>query len=253
MINLNFFLVSYDRLDDRAIEALDDDEIKNIKCYAVQKSVPKKISNRVDTINEWELNWNDYTYQQNQYYEYGTIVHLLNNPELINDLTHIGILHYDALFNKNSVNDIISKLNLEPNTIFYQRIRHKDVLYLSQYELVNICKFMNEKMNLSIRAEDIWNNGWISEALSVTPKEVFVKFGNFIIDNRTEIEDILLKNRWGIMNNINHRICGIIERMWGIYLKSYGLPLLKMNIEHDWDSYVHKHQTEENWIKKIKV
>jgi hypothetical protein len=24
---------------------------------------------------------------------------------------------------------------------------------------------------------------------------------------------------------------------------------VKMNIEHDWDSYIHKHQTEDNWIK----
>ena len=250
MINLNFFLVSYDRLDDKVIEALDDNEVKNIKFYAVQKNVPKKISNRIDTINEWDLKWNDYSYQQKQYYEYGTIVHLINNPDLIEDLTHIGILHYDALFNKNSVNDIISRLNLDPNIIFYQRIRYNNELYLTQYELINICQFMNEKMNLNINAEKIWNNGWISEALSVTPKAVFIKFGNFIIDNRTEIEDILLKNRWGIMNNINHRICGIIERMWGIYLISYGMSLVKMNIEHDWDSYVHKHQTEENWIKK---
>jgi hypothetical protein len=250
MVKLNFFLVSYDRLDDRAISALDDSEVKNVKCYAVRKSVPKKISNRVDVINEWELPWNDYSYQQKQYYEYGTIVHLVNNPKLIEDLTHIGILHYDALFNKDSVNDIISKLNLYPDTIFYQRIRYNNELYLNQYEVVNICQFMNEKMNLNINAEEIWNNGWISEALSVTPKEIFIKFGKFLIDNRTEIEDILIKNRWGIMNNINHRVCGIIERMWGIYLISLNLPKEKMNVEHDWDSYIHKHQTEENWIKK---
>src|ERR1035437_8893672 len=130
MINVNFFLVSYDRLDDKVVQSLDDKEVECIKCYAVQKSVPKKISNRVDVINEWELKWNDYSFQQKQYYEYGTIIHLINNPELIENLTHIGLLHYDALFNKNSVNDIISKLNLNTNSIFYQRIRYNNELYL---------------------------------------------------------------------------------------------------------------------------
>lgn len=250
MTKINFFLVSYDRLDDRSIESLDDDEVKNVKCYTVQKKVPKKISNRVDVINEWELDWNDYSFQNKQYYEYGTIVHLVNNPDLIEELTHIGILHYDVLFNKNSVNDIISKLNLCPGVIFYQRIRYNNDLYLNQYELINICQFMNDKMNLNIDAEEIWNNGWISESLSVTPKEVFVKFGNFLLDNKTEIEDILIKNKWGIMNNIDHRVCGIIERMWGIYLISSNFPKERMNVEHDWNSYIHKHQTEENWIKK---
>jgi hypothetical protein len=250
-MKLNFFLVSYDRLDDKVINNLSDSEVDTVKCYAVQKSVPKKITPRVEVINEWELDWNDYSYQSKQYYEYGTIIHLINNPHLIENLTHIGLLHYDVLFNENSVNDILESISNNPNQIFYQRIRYINDLYLSRYHLVEICNFMNEKLEMNISADNIWDNGWISEALSVTPVDVFKKFGNFILDNRNEIEDILLKNRWGIMDHINHRICGIIERMWGIYLISYGLTLTKMNIEHDWDSYVHKHQTEENWIKSI--
>lgn len=250
MVKLNFFLVSYDRLDDRAISALDDNEVKNVKCYAVQKSVPKKISNRVDVINEWELPWNDYSFQSKQYYEYGTIVHLVKNPEILDGLTHVGLLHYDALFNPNSINDLLLKLDENPNKIFYQRIRGINDLYLTKFEVDNISQFMSERLNMTIDPNNIWENGWISEALSVTPVDVFKKFGNFIIDHQSEIEDILLSNRWGIMNHINHRVCGIIERMWGFYLVSLGRPLEKMNVEHDWDSYIHKHQTEENWIKK---
>jgi len=250
MVKLNFFLVSYDRLDDRAISALDDNEVKNVKCYAVQKSVPKKISKRVDTINEWELPWNDYSFQSKQYYEYGAIVHLVNNPHLLEGLTHVGLLHYDALFNKNSINDLIAKLVENPDKVFYQRIRGINDLYLTKYEVDNISQFMSERLNITINPNNIWQNGWISEALSVTPVEVFKKFGNYIIDNQKDIEDILLTNRWGIMNHINHRVCGIIERMWGFYLVSIGNTLEKMNVEHDWDSYTHKHQTEENWIKK---
>lgn len=249
MINMNFYLVTYDRLDDKVVAALDDKELSCVKCYAVQKKVPKKITPKVETINEWELTWNDYSFQSKQYYEYGSIVHLIKNPHLLEGLTHVGLLHYDALFNQNSVNDILQKLSENPEKVFYQRIRGVHDLYLTQYEVLNISQFMNERLDMKIDPVNIWENGWISEALSVTPIEVFKKFGNFIIDYQYEIEDILLKNKWGIMNNVNHRVCGIIERMWGFYLVSLGLPLEKMNIEHDWDSYVHKHQTEENWIK----
>jgi hypothetical protein len=252
MVKLNLFLVSYDRLDDRAISALDDEEVSSVKCYAVQKSVPKSVSKRVEIINEWELPWNDYSFQSKQYYEYGTIVHLINNEHLLEGLTHVGLLHYDVLFNKNSVNDLLLELNKNPNKIFYQRIRGTNDLYLSKYEVDQICKFMSDKLNILIDSDKIWINGWISEALSVTPIDIFKKFGNFIIDNRSEIEDILLSNRWGIMNHINHRICGIVERMWGFYLVSIGSTLEKMNIEHDWNSYTHKHQSEENWIKNKK-
>jgi hypothetical protein len=249
MNKLKFFLVSYDRLYDKVIENLDEQEIKLVNCYAIQKSVPKNITEKVNVLNEWEMSWNDYSYQSKQYYEYSSIVHLTKNPEILEGLTHVGLLHYDIIFNKNSVNHIIEEINNNPNQIFYQRIRFVNDLYLTKYELDRICEFMNEKLQMSINSDKIWTDGWMSEALSVTPVEVFKKFGNFIIDNREEIEGILLNNRWGIMNRINHRICGIIERMWGIYLVSYGYPLVKMNIEHDWNSYVHKHQSEQNWIK----
>lgn len=249
MTNLNFFLVSYDRLEERVISNLTTDEIKCVKCYAVQKKIPKSIINKVDIINEWELEWNDYTYQSKQYYEYGSMVHLLNNDRLIKNLTHIGLLHYDTLFNKNSISEIINKLNHNPNQIFYQRIRGINDLYLTKQEVDNICLFMQERLEMKIDSEYIWTNGWISEALSVTPVEVFKKFAKFLMEYKNDIEDILLSNRWGIMNVINHRVCGIVERMWGFYLVSLNLQLTKMNIEHDWDYYIHKHQTEENWIK----
>lgn len=252
MVKLNLFLVSYDRLDDRAIEALDENEIKNVKCYTVQKNVPKNISNRVEVINEWELPWNDYTFQSKQYYEYGTIVHLINNPNLLDGLTHVGLLHYDVLFNKNSINEIISSLNEDPNKIFYQKIRGIDDLYLTKYEVDCLSKFMSDRLDIKIEPNNIWANGWVSEALSVTPIDVFKKFGNFLMKYQLEIEDILMSNRWGIMNQIDHRVCGIVERMWGFYLVSLNKPLEKMNIHHDWNSYIHKHQSEQNWIKNNK-
>lgn len=247
-MNINFFLVSYDRLYDKSIEQLDANELSMICGYWVQKKVPKDISKMISrNINEWDLSWNDYEYQSKQYYEYGAMVHLLNNPKLLENLSHVGILHYDVVFQKNSINNMISILNKNPNTIFYQRKRNSD-LYLSHQELDNICKFMSEKLNMNINSDFILQHGWISEALSLTPKSVFLKFASFIQDNRQEIEEILLKNKWGIMR-INHRVCGIIERMWGFYLVSCGLPLIQMEVTHDRDSYVHKHESENNWIK----
>ena len=250
MINLNFFLVSYDRLYSRVIEDLDEDEIKNVKCYTIQKNIQKNIVDKVSVINEWELPWNDYSFQSKQYYEYSAIIHLTKNPHLLEGLTHIGLLHYDIKFNKNSINDIKLKLTNNPDKIFYQKIRGLENLYLSKYELDNICNFMREKLDMTIDSNYIWNNGWISEALSLVPIDVFTKFGLFLSNHHLEIENILINNRWGIMNNINHRVCGIVERMWGFYLVSLNKELIKMDIEHEWDLYTHKHQTEQNWIKK---
>lgn len=243
MINIKIFMVSYDRVENRAISNLTNKELDCIKCYAVQKKVPKNISSKIQTINEWELKWNDYSYQCEKYYEYGTIVHLLKNPEYIEGLTHIGLLHYDVLFNVNSVNDIKQKLEQNPYKIFYNTIRGVQDLWLTETEFYNICGFMTER-GLYININTILKNGWISEALSIVPIEIFQKFGEFMFNNKQDIEDILKKNRWGIMNNIQHRICGIVERMWGFYLISQKCQFEKMNIEHDWNAYNHKHLDE---------
>lgn len=250
MNKLNFFLVTYDRLYDKVIENLNETEISDIVCYNVQKSVLKKITPLVkNQINEWELEWNDFGYQKKQYYEYAAFIHLLKNPKLVENLTHIGISHYDTIMEKNSIKNLYKDLEKNPNIIFYQRIRDTYDLYLSKYEVDCLSNFMSEKLEMNIDPNNIWNNGWISEALSLTPKSVFMKFAEFLLNNKSEIENILLQNKWGIMNHINHRICGVVERMWGFYLVSCGLTLKKMDIIHDWDSYVHKHTTEPNWIK----
>lgn len=51
------------------------------------------------------------------------------------------------------------------------------------------------------------------------------------------------------MNRVNHRVCGIVERMWGFYLASQQIPQVQLDVIHDWDSYIHKHSSEDNWIK----
>lgn len=242
MINLNCFLVTYDRLLDKALANLSKEELASISCYAVQKKVPKQISSKVNKIvEEWSLPWNDYSYQTKQYYEYGAIAHLYKNQNLIAKNSHIGLLHYDVLFEKNSLNEIKQYLQSNSGTIFYQMIRPPEQMSLLDYEFSKLCEFMSSRLGVYIDPSNIKQNGWISESLSITPKEVFLKFGEFLLYNGHEIETILKNNVWGIMDHCPHRICGIIERMWGFYLMSLPNEKRKMNVLHDWDSYSHHH------------
>jgi hypothetical protein len=248
MPNIKFYLVSYDRVLDRAVESLSEEDLKKVKCYAIQKKVPKSITDKIDTLNEWEMEWNDYKYQEKQYYEYGAIAHLTKNPKMTEGLTHVGLLHYDVKFGKESISKMEESLSKNPNKIYYNCIRGVQDLYLTQEHFLGICDFMTRRLGVTIDPNHIIKTGWVSEALSVTPIAVFNHFGKFLVNHGHEIEDILISNRWGIMNHINHRICGIVERMWGFYLISLKYEMEKMEIEHDWDFYQHQHHQEKNWI-----
>jgi hypothetical protein len=247
-MSVRFFLVTYDRIEDRVVKDLSEEELKHVTAYCVQKKVPKRIPNGVNILNEWELNWNDFDYQQKQYYEYGAIVHLTKNPNLTENLSHIGLLHWDVRFNKDSINNIVNDIKSDPNVLYYENILNGH-LYLSEMEVINLCDFMSEKMNVIVDPGIPLTRGWLSHSLSIVPVDIFTKFGKFLIDYKTDIEDILLKNRWGIMNIYNHKICGIIERMWGFYLMSQNVNFKKMDIDHESAFYEHKHLRETNWIK----
>lgn len=244
MTNLKIFIHSYDTLLEKAISKLDNDELNCLTCYTVEKKIQKNITNKIERINEWELPWNDYSYRIEKYYDYGIFPHLFKNESIIDGTSHIGLLQYDVLFNENSVKNIKSKFDENPNTIFYNSIRSVNDLWLTEIEFRNICSFLSERINVKIDSDFIIRNGWISETFSITNTEVFRKFGEFVFNNKEDIENILKKNMWGIMNRVSHRMCGIIERMWGFYLMSIGHELVKMDIEHDHNSYVHQHLTE---------
>lgn len=245
------FIVTYDRLYDKSVINLTNDERKGLVCYNVQKSIPKSITNLIDnSINEWELPWNDYRFQQKQYYEYSAMIHLFKNPSFTEDSNHIGIFHYDVSFDKRSIDRVKRVVDNTPNVVFYQRKRGLTDLYLQKHELQYLCKFMSERLGMRIDETLVWDNGWISEALSITPKPVFMKFSKFLFENFMDIEKILLENHIGIMDRINHRVCGIIERMWGTYLVNCNVPMIQLQgVNHDWNDYQHKHCEEENWIK----
>jgi hypothetical protein len=251
--NIKFYLVSVNRCDHKAVAALTKEERSKVYAYAVNPGKPKFYTAPIKRVNEWELPWHSNRYQMLQYYEYGAIAHCVKNPELLNGLTHVGLLHYDVLFKPNSVNNLIANLDETPNKILYIMYRQSNQLFFSLEQLKYLAEYMSPKLNVNVDADKVWKDGWISEALSVTPVEVFRNFGNFLIENQYDIEDMLNTNKWGLMNHVKHRLCGFTERLWGIYLVSCGMPLEKLEIEHDWDSYQHSHLIDkDNFLNKFK-
>jgi len=247
MSNFKIFLVSFDRLDKRVIDQLTPEEKDHLICYSVNRSVLKMFQTKLPVINEWEFPWYTSHFQLRQYFEYSSIVHLYKNPELLEGLTNVGLMHYDMLFPKNSINLIREQLENNSQQIIYV-IKRNDSLYFTDNQLDKICEYLNKRLDINSSPSKINESGWISEALSVVPVEIFKRFGKFLLDHYLDIENILITNRWGIMDTCNHRVCGIIERFWGIYLVSCGLPLVQSDIVHDWDYYKHAHLEQKNWI-----
>ena len=241
MTKIKFYLVSYDRCDHRAVSKLTPEERSSVICYAVNGAVPKLIGAKIKVVNEWQLPWHSPRYQTLMYYEYGAIVHCVKNPELLEGLTHVGLLHSDVLFGKNSINNMIEELNENPRKIYYIVIRKNDVLYFTRDQLNHIIDYISPKLNITIDANKIWNEGFVSESLSVAPIDIFRKFGEFILSYQHDLENILNTNRWGLMSTVKHRLCGFTERLWGIYLVSCGLPLQKMDVKHERELYEHVH------------
>jgi len=131
MANIKYYLVTFDRLDRRVIYKLSKEEKKSIICYAVNSAIPKLITPEIKIVEEWKLKWYTPRYQFLQYYEYGAIVHCIKNPELLEGLTHVGLLHYDVFFPENSINEIKENLNKNPDIILYNTLRHNDTLYFT--------------------------------------------------------------------------------------------------------------------------
>lgn len=247
MIDFKIYMVSYDTLNNSAIRDITQAERDRLVCYAVNPDKPKFFQAKLNRVNEWELPWYRPGYQMTQYYEYGSLVHITQNNELLKGLSHVGLMHYDMYFPENSVNDIQQDLEKNPDQILYV-IRRKDNLYFTFSQLRNVCHYLDSKLHIHSNPDRITEEGWISEALSVTPVDVFKRFGRFIDENKSDIEDIIRTNRWGIMDTCNHRVCGLVERFWGIYLVSLDMPTKQTRVIHDWDSYKHVHQSQKNWI-----
>lgn len=247
MTNFKIYLVSYDRLDERAVHDLSSDERAKLVCYTVNPGRPRFFQANLPVVREWDLNWYSPRYQLAQYFEYSAIVHMTKNPSLLDGLTHVGLMHYDMYFPKGSINEIRNTIESDPNTIMYVN-RRIGQLYFTGEQLIKMCEYISERLNIDCNPDRISKDGWVSEALSVVPVNILTKFGDFILKYQYDIESMLKENRWNLMGSCNHRVCGIIERMWGMYLVSVGHSMKKLSVEHDWNSYSHEHQQMKNWI-----
>lgn len=241
MVNIKFYLVTYDNCLYKAVSNLTDEERNKVYCYAVNPTRPKCITNKLKVINEWQLPIYESRFQFLNYYEYSSIPHITQNEELTKDLTHIGLLHNDVLFNKDSINNITKKLEETPDKIFYISKRKRDVLYFTKDQLKHLIEYMSPKLNINPDINSIWNGEWISEFMAIMPVNIFRNFGRFICKYKFELESMLSTNKWGLMDLVKHRNCGLIERLWGIYLVSCGYSLEQADIIHDRESYQHQH------------
>lgn len=252
MTNIKYYLVSADRCDYRSISLLNEEEQKSVICYSVNPSIQKTITDKIQVINEWELSWHSNRYQALQYYEYGLFAHAIKNPELLEGLTHIGLLHYDVRFQEDSVNYHHEYLEMQPDTIFYNTKRQNNQLYFNRFQFNKICEFLEERLDININKDKVWNDGWYSEALSITPIDVFKKFGEFFVKYQYEIEGLLNFNKWQLMDSVKHRLCGFSERLWGIYLMSIDMSHKEMLIDHEHGLYKHLHlQDKQKFLNKL--
>ena len=186
MIDFKIYMVSNDTLNNSAIRDITQAERDRLVCYAVNPDKPKFFQANLNRVNEWELPWYRPGYQMTQYYEYGSLVHITQNNELLKGLSHVGLMHYDMYFPENSVNDIQQELEREPNQILYV-VRRKDNLYFTFSQLRNVCHYLDSKPHIHSNPDRITEEGWISEALSVTPVDVFKRFGRFIDENKSAL------------------------------------------------------------------
>jgi hypothetical protein len=52
------------------------------------------------------------------------------------------------------------------------------------------------------------------------------------------------------MDVVKHRLCGFVERLWGIYLVSLGLEIEQMRVDHEHEKYQHYHLIDkQNFLK----
>jgi len=250
MINLKIYSVSHREFRDEVTNNLLPEEKQKVYCYIVNDNYPKNdenFSKKIENIKEYELSFYNKYFQEHRYLEYSLIPHIYMNENLTSGCTHVGMVHSDIIFEKDSINNIMNELEKNPNQLFYNTffnsLQQPDggPLYLSPEQLVKICDYSSQKLKMFINYQKILSFGWIG-SMCVGPVEVFKNFGKFIIDNYQEIQEIIEADKWNIQSYPNkHSVCGIIERMWGFYLVNLNLPIKYMNIIHDRNQYTHDH------------
>lgn len=233
-----------------AVENLTADERAHVWAYIVNENFPKdysRFTGLVSHVREFGLpNYNP-RYQQKAYFEYGAIAHVYMNSSLQDK--YVGTLHSDIVFEEGSVNEILEGFDRNPNTIFYQTFfgpqLHPETLhplYLTPAEATRIGNYLAMMTGVPIDVPRVLREGWIG-GMAVAPLDVFLSFGEFLENYSPELEEIVEKDKWHLQTwPGKHTICGIIERMWGMFLMSLGMQLRPMGVRHEQNKYQHDHK-----------
>lgn len=246
---MKLYSVCHKEFRPESVERLKPEERSQIWAYIVNENFPKdynRFTGLVSHVREYGLTKYNPRYQQKAYFEYGTIAHIYLNESLRD--THVGILHSDIVFEEGSVNEMLEEFDRRPDTIFYQTFfgpqLHPETLhplYLTEKEAHLLGNYLAIRMQIPTNVDRVLRDGWIG-GMAAGPLDIFLRFGEFLEMYSEEMEQILAEDRWHLQTwPGKHTICGIIERMWGIYLMSLGLPIKRMRIHHEQKQYQHDH------------
>ena len=109
---LQIFCIFHKSIVDECYSQLTDEELSYITFVAVNDTIPKEYSTTrpYKFIKEWELS--QYTnYHDDGIKEASVLFHVYRN-KLHEQYTWIGFCHYDMIFKKDSINNIINKTSL---------------------------------------------------------------------------------------------------------------------------------------------
>ena len=247
---MKLYSVCHKEFRPESVERLKPEERSQIWAYIVNENFPKdynRFTGLVSHVREYGLTKYNPRYQQKAYFEYGTIAHIYLNESLRD--THVGILHSDIVFEEGSVNEMLEEFDRRPDTIFYQTFfgpqLHPETLhplYLTEKEAHLLGNYLAIRMQIPTNVDRVLRDGWIG-GMAAGPLDIFLRFGEFLEMYSEEMEQILAEDRWHLQTwPGKHTICGIIERMWGMYLMSLGMQLRPMRIRHEQNQYQHDHK-----------
>ena len=247
---MKLYSVCHKEFRPESVERLKPEERSQIWAYIVNENFPKdynRFTGLVSHVREYGLTKYNPRYQQKAYFEYGTIAHIYLNESLRD--THVGILHSDIVFEEGSVNEMLEEFDRRPDTIFYQTFFGPELhpetlhpLYLTEKEAHLLGNYLAIRMQIPTNVDRVLREGWIG-GMAVAPLDVFLCFGEFLENYSPDLEEIVEKDKWDLQTwPGKHTICGIIERMWGMYLMSLGMQLRPMRIRHEQNQYQHDHK-----------
>jgi hypothetical protein len=118
-MSLEIFVVFHKNIIPESYKELTESEMKYITFVAVNENIKKDPydSTKYKVINEWEFPIYDPSLQKNKFNENSVIHHIFKNNRV--KTKYVGFTQYDMCFMKNSINDILSKIEASEKLIYF--------------------------------------------------------------------------------------------------------------------------------------